>query len=93
MTSTGWGPETVTYPCKRCGSREPRHRISLECKVTKRAIGDRVISQVGSQAGDRAGTIVRGYGKSGEYLVRWDERFGTPRESNNSSGWLDREGG
>ena len=90
----------MTFPCHRCGSTEPRHRISLdrkpdgelECKVTKRAIGDRVISRVGSQAGYRAGTIVRGYGNSIEYLVRWDERFGTPRESNNSSGWLAREG-
>ena len=82
----------MTNPCLRCGSMEPRHRISLECKVTKRVVGDRVVSRVGSQAGYRAGTIVRGYGNSIEYGVKWDEKFGRPRRSNSFSGWLNREG-
>jgi hypothetical protein len=64
----------------------------LECKVTKRAVGDRVISQVGSQAGYRAGTIVIAWKGTIQYEVEWDERFGTPRRSLIDSGWLAREG-
>ncbi len=78
---------TDKRPCTRCGSTEPGHRISLECQVTKRALGDRVVTRVGTEAGVRAGTISRVW-STVQYEVEWDDGH---RSITCSTGWLQAE--
>jgi hypothetical protein len=78
---------TDKRPCTRCGSTEPGHRISLECKVIKRTLGDRVVTRVGTEAGVRAGTISRVWSDV-QYEVEWDDGH---RSITASTGWLEAE--
>lgn len=78
---------TDKRPCTRCGSTELGHRISLECEVTKRALGDRVVTRVGTEAGVRAGTISRVWSDV-QYEVEWDDGH---RSITCSTGWLQQE--